>query len=499
MSRILRALRLINNPKVRLDIVGFLLTLFLTAILILLLARSTRIAVLFVVGLLALFFSLRNPYSVLLVFFVQLPLVPRWGELLGVRIPNTLTPFCLLASFSALGCALASQKKDILKPRIFDICLVAWLCILGFSIKHDENASITMKFFQDSLFIPVLIYFAVRWLDLSHSAALRLLRALALASTCMALILLSEFVLGRSFLYQGVSEKYIFGSIYQAGAAFSSPTTAGSFLVLVLPFLCYFAAKGIVPIRALPRKTRKGFFGKRFFAYALALGLAGIGLSLERGVWLGAVVALLICAFSKELRPLIFKVALISLILLPLPLLAMKGTGWIEQRVTESGNLSDRIRMIDAAIGIVHSAQWSPLRGIGLERYPQVAYLYMPARSFFEDRALEADWGRAAHNDFLTVLVECGVPGGAAYLAIIGLFVSSALRLLRRGKSLRADTAVVPIDQPLVIALLASGCSVFVLALTHNTLQEAQLLVIFWLVAGLVVAKRPLLLEEERA
>jgi hypothetical protein len=294
------------------------------------------------------------------------------------------------------------------------------------------------------------------------------------AGMLLAVIMIIEAALHRSFLYRQVADVFQVGGLYQPGGAFGRPFLAGAYLGMLLPLYLYGAMGG---------------FGERYrtwFQIGTGLGLIGVGLCMERGAWLAAAAGLFVLFLYRPLRRPAGMVIALCAVLAGTGILLMSSQSWFQNRVTEQANVHDRLRFIQASFGILRSSEWNWLTGIGEGGYLQIAYKYMPPRSYYEvDRRQDADKNRAQHNDLLRTLVEHGVPGATLLALLVTLMIGRGVKLARqcgRGEGYY--------DGTLSIAMLAAACTVVVNGVTHNTLVESQIMSGFWLICGLLYSDR---------
>lgn len=452
-------------------------TLAVIAVTVFLLDRNFHHAVSFALLVMALMLALARPKALLIGVLVQLPLIPRWGTFLGIRVPDLLTP---LLSLSLVGIALwwlADRRREPLRFRVFDLLVLAFL-LMGQLNLHAGGFAVDLPKWQfRGIIVPGLAYFAIRLLMLNGRGAKGLLVWQLGAGMALSTILLLEALLHRSFLYQSMGGHFYMG-VYQPAGPFQTPYFAAAYLTVLLPLYLYGVDGGF------------GLQRRRVFTVGMALAIAAVGVSLERGAWLSVLAALAVCAMHPTLRGKAGAALGIGVLLFALGFLA-SGHIWIETRLTETDNVEDRQRFLHAAGRILGSPEWNPLRGIGYGGYVATAYLYMPPRSYYDDtREPEADRGRALHNDYLTTLVEQGLLGAGVLLGLlvaIGARTRAALRE-RVGPRFRND-------RRLVVALLASIVALLVGSLTHNCFGDSTVMLPLWVSCAVLFSDRALAAE----
>ena len=420
--------------------------------------------------------ALARPLALLMFLLVQLPLMPRWGTFLGIRVPDPITPLVVALVAGAALWWLANRRRDRMALHMFDVLVVAFL-LMGHLHHYSgaEEFDLGKAYFR-GVAVPGLAYFAVRMLMLDARRARTVLRVSLLASMALSAIMLAEAASHRSLLYTSMSDQYQVGGIYQPAGAFGTPFFAAAYLAMLVPLYIFGSAGGF------------GLKNRLVMGIGLGLAVAAIGISLERGAWLATLAALVPCLIYRPLRPRAGMVVGAGVLLFAVGYLA-SGHIWVEQRLTETKNLQDRQRFVQAATGILKSKEWNPLVGIGYGGFVAIAYMYMPPRSYYDDeREPEADRGRALHNDYLGALVEQGLLGASIVaLMVIALFVQAA-RALRRRRSGRYLC-----DGAFVVALLASAIALLAGSATHNCFRYSQLMLPFWVICALLFSQHSLL------
>ena len=188
-------------------------------------------------------------------------------------------------------------------------------------------------------------------------------------------------------------------------------------------FSIYMTLAGVltlVLVGALPRVA----LGGRPTAWALPAWLAGIlalGLTSVRGAWIGFAAGGAGCALSLRRRWLVLAALVLmllgALVVEPGLLRRLKSVGDLTDDTTR-----DRLAMIDAGLGLAIA---HPLTGIGPG---QVKNVYPVVAS---PEALRRSTSHL-HNTPLQIVVERGLPGLAAWIAIWVGFFGAAWRVFRR-------------------------------------------------------------------
>ena len=176
----------------------------------------------------------------------------------------------------------------------------------------------------------------------------------------------------------------------------------------------------LVLVSALPRVA----LGGRRVAWALPAWLAGIvglGLTSVRGAWLGFGAGCAVCALGLRRRWLVLAaLALVvagSLVVEPRVLERVKSVGDLADDTTR-----DRLAMLYAGLGLSRA---HPVTGIGPGQVKRVYPVVAPPEALRRSTS-------HLHNTPLQIVVERGLPGLAAWVAIWVGFFGAAWRVLRR-------------------------------------------------------------------
>jgi O-antigen ligase len=244
-------------------------------------------------------------------------------------------------------------------------------------------------------------------------------------------------------------------------------------------FSIYMTLAGVltlVLVGALPRVA----LGGRSTAWALPAWLAGIlalGLTSVRGAWIGFVAGGAGCALSLRRRWLVLAalalVLLGALVVEPGLLRRLKSVGDLTDDTTR-----DRLAMLDAGLGLAIA---HPLTGIGPGQvknvYPMVA----------SPEALRRSTSHL-HNTPLQIVVERGLPGLAAWIAIWVGFFGAAWRVFRR---------VPPTDEEaraLVLGSMAAIAAFLVAGLFEYNFGDTEVLLV-----ALALMALPFVVERDLA
>jgi len=224
---------------------------------------------------------------------------------------------------------------------------------------------------------------------------------------------------------------------------------------------------------------------RRFLAAAVAISLLGCILTLERGVWIGAIAASLIAASltqagRRRLVPTALAFVLAGSVALALsPTLAHE----LSNRTGDQKTVWDRENQISAGLRMLAA---KPLFGFGWDRYTQddLDYFRQPADHpmFGYSHANYESVGQLLplHETYLSYAVELGLFGAVLWAA--SLLWGLGGTILARG-----PTELVPWRA----GLLAITVCFLVIAL-FNPYQSAFPVLLLWVWAGVAVGASPL-------
>lgn len=259
----------------------------------------------------------------------------------------------------------------------------------------------------------------------------------------------------------GWSPLDVAGGSGRPGGPFGSSAYLGAFAVLALP---------TVAAHALDRSRRAGV--RLATAVATALGAIALVAAGARAAWGGALVAALVLAAVRR-RQFTGRRMLSTALAATGLLIAVGVATGVADRVPalatdERGGMRGRMDewRVAGAVVIDH-----PVLGVGPEGY-------RIALAAAVDEDYEQAHGRyplpdRAHSAVLDVAAAAGVPGAAAYLAVLGLVGACAVRAMRDG-------------DPPITAAAVGVVGYFVHSLVLFPVPELD--VVAWLLAGIVVA-----------
>jgi len=207
---------------------------------------------------------------------------------------------------------------------------------------------------------------------------------------------------------------------------------------------------------------------------ALALSLITLALTQSRGGILGTAIGLLALAIWRDRRWLwLVAVGIIGLIVL---FTMGYGTAIIEfvlRMDAQSGTLASRLEVWQRGWMMV---QDFPLTGIGIGTYNSMAHRLYPFFIASPDEVVAH-----AHNQFLQVAVDLGIPGLIGYLGLLVAFIVTSIRAYRASNEGMARALVVGVGCGMVAHHVFGLTDAFML----GTKPGVVMWIYFALVAGL--------------
>lgn len=302
------------------------------------------------------------------------------------------------------------------------------------------------------------------------------------SGTLLALVSLSALAAGL-LAFAGFGES----SEVRLAGAFRNEQLLAAFLCVVLPLtLCGAGAGDGLAIRTLGQ-------------FAAVVALAALLATQNRAGWAGGAVGMVVLAVLV-VPHLIRNHGLPRPHQLVAPALVVVLAGGLALGIRQSGidlharartvqaltldrSLRWRLGMWDKAVRMILARPWTGW-GPGSFPYQQVRFDHpdVPTRS---QRSIARDGptlAENAHNTYLQLAAETGLPGLALYLGILGAAAATGLRALhRRSRGTRAVLA----------GALAGLAGQAVSAFTSPAWEFAECSLVFWLLLGIVAASEP--------
>ena len=313
------------------------------------------------------------------------------------------------------------------------------------------------------------------WIRIGFAFGLALLAALTVNSiTRLRLVFGTVIVAGAYPVIDGLSQwaggTYVAKDRFNAvQGPFDFPNEFGFYLVIIL----------LLTVVAIFEVQRRAL---RIGAVLLALGtLLALQHTYTRGAWIGFALAFLVLALAYYRRLIVVAVVALGLAAVALPSavdsVQARFGDLASQNATQSRNSLDWRRGEWARM--THFGDEKPLTGQGFGSYQRLTvreFGYQDG-SFstiqFSPRGGISSLGFAAHNDYVKLYVETGVPGVALWIAVlIGLVVTAA------------SAARVPELRPWAIAVAALGLAFALMSASDNIQGYAVPVAILFALTG---------------
>lgn len=247
-------------------------------------------------------------------------------------------------------------------------------------------------------------------------------------------------------------------------STFENPNVLAEYLIITIPFAV-----------AVLLTRRSWLAGAGMFAVC-GLGTACLVFTLSRGAWLGFMAGMLVFFLIYSRRTMIFMLfGLFSVPLLPFVLPEK-----IVRRFTSIGNLADsstayRVNIWNGSVDMIRDFFWGGI-GTGRGAFTLVYPSYTLA-------GIES--APHSHNLYLQVMIELGVFGLLAFLAVIFILTQHSFSFFSgnkmSGKESEKSRLYCAAGFSGITAILAQG-------MTDYIWYNYRIYLIFWLVLGLTVA-----------
>ena len=346
-------------------------------------------------------------------------------------------------------------------------------------------------------------YYALMWLIVDTIRTKAQVRHMVLA------IILSTLLPIASGLYQAVTGS---GQFIWAGGGFNriygfagGPFTLAFYLVLVMPLVLIFflaqreqdgqAADGVSGNRPgdyeqtgsnrQESSATDAGQGWRFnrVGLGLLLGLIGVALVLTfiRGAWIALVISLLALGLlrgSLRFRQLLFTIPAATGVVL---LTFTPALQRLQQAADPSSTFFGRVEVWKLALDWLLASPLNLLAGVGMKAFeyyyillagPTTAGLYWRREAFL--------LGNRPHNELLGFMLDVGLIGTVALLAVFFILIRLAVAIYRRSQDHELRLVA--------LAFLVGFVGLVVGAMGDNVFSQPSVAVYFWIMAGLIMA-----------
>lgn len=377
-------------------------------------------------GVLIAFAILLRPEFAVYLLTLSVPL----GSLAELELGDfSVTSTEALTALMVLGWALrAMNRKRVVIPLTpLTVPIAAMLLVVAASVYQATSAGLAIKETLKWLELALVYAFIVAEMATLRQAA-TLVAFLMVGAAIESVTGLTQFLLGLG------PENFAIGRFMRAYGTFEQPNPFAGYLGMLIP-----VAVGVL----LARPRGKVLV---FFAAVTLLALAAVGASLSRGAWVGIALALsVMMAFWSRRSALLLTAGVLAFIpigvlaflnVLPAEVTARLATAAdyfrfvdVRQEEVTSQNFAvvERVAHWQAALDMIADR---PITGVGAGNYPAVYEDYMVA-------GWEEPLGHA-HNYYLNIAAETGIPGLIVYLTI------PAIAILYAGRRLAGSRAAGP-------------------------------------------------------
>ena len=403
----------------------------------------------------------RSPFVGVLAWLILVPYVieqltvdvhPMVWALHRLGVPGLLV---LVIVYHTLGI-----RRSPFRLRVYDVALAVFLVVGVINILAlAPNPSRILGAFYDQLAVPIAFFWLVRAIGPGLSDRNRLILAAAWTIAVQAAIGILSWtaptVLPAQWLGRA-GERTV--------GTFSGPAPYTITLVLCA-LLAFYAA------------LSSGNSRKRLVLFVVVVAAQlGVLLSLSRGSWLGGGLAMLGIAvvYRREIGRFAIAAALLAAVLVLGPVGGLASVA--QERLAAGDTVAGRIVTNDASVRMILD---QPLAGFGYGNFERFDEAY---KQRVGDIPLIL--GGSAHNTYLNMLAEFGIPATLVYLSPPLLLLALSNRLWRRHRRSKL------VDWRFVSILWFAVLDQFVvnnfLEIIHSSFWATSL---WWLTLGLIAAE----------
>jgi O-antigen ligase len=414
-------------------------------------------------------FVVRSPFAGVLAWLLLVPYVIEqptatvhplvWG-LHRVGVPALLG---LVIVYHTLGI-----RRSPFRIHGYDLALAVFLLVGVINIQAlAPNPSRMLGAFYDELAVPIAFFWLVRAIGLRPSDLNRLVLVGAWTIVVQATIGVLSWVAPSVLPAQWLGR-----AGERTTGTFGGPAIYTITLVL-FALLALYAAMST------------GHSGRRFLLFGIVVAAQlGVVLSLSRGSWLGDGMAMagIVVVYWRRIGGFAIAAALLALFLVLGPVGGLASVA--QERLAAGDTVEGRIVTDDAALRMIRD---EPLAGFGYGNFDRFDEQY---KQRVGDIPLIL--GGVAHNTYLNMLVELGIPATLLYLSPPIFLLVLSYRLWRRQR--RSPL----IDWRFITILWLAIMDQFVvnnfLEIIHSSFWATSL---WWLTLGLIATQLEMLRRSE--
>lgn len=358
-------------------------------------------------------------------------------------------------TMTALVIRSVTDKGFVWKRDAVGSALMLFLFILLVScvFSFARGASMTV---WAMYFVFITFYFAVINTITTRDRLNGLLRLFIISGAIVALYGVMQYVFGWTTTNAWIDEEMFEDETMRVFSTLANPNVLGEYLLLVLP-----------PAAAFFLKDRSRSLSKWVYLAVTGLLFLCLILTQSRGCWLGFIVSAAIFITFYEGRWWAF----IPLVLCIVPFIIPET---VVERLSSIGNMNDsstsyRVYIWMGAIGMLRHYLTGGI-GMGEAAFNEVY-------PFFSYNAIIAPH---AHNTFLQLLVEGGLPALISFIAVIFVFLRSVHTTYRRRDKKSFSSAM-------QLALCAGVCGFLFQSLFDYTFYNYRVMAVFFMVMAMAM------------
>ncbi|MCX5696412.1 MAG: O-antigen ligase family protein [Candidatus Omnitrophica bacterium] len=374
--------------------------------------------------------------------------------------PGPMNVFAALLIISFLLKKIIKHER-LFFPGLLGLSLIMFFLVTCLSIIHSLKFIDTLKGGIFRLFTYILVFLAM-----AHEAKdKRFLKWIIISSGCgLALVSIDgiwQVATGKDFI-RGYEPVLNIG-LARATASFKDSNVMGIYLSALSPLglglsLYYFKGKN-----------------KMIMAALSILSLIGVVLTYSRPTLLAVYIALLFLAIVKKDKLIIGGLVLVTLISpFAMPRSVKDWARGLEYNPLRIMCNDDRIAIYRNTLRMIKA---HPIIGVGANTFMKNYRFY---KEYPEYRNVVTIDYIYAHNNFLHMAGELGLAGLSLFLWFVYLLFKRGLAIHKRLKDGFSKT--------LSLSLLACIIAFLVNGLTESSLYYSRVAVLFWYIAGLVLA-----------
>ncbi|MDR3590222.1 MAG: O-antigen ligase family protein [Negativicutes bacterium] len=390
------------------------------------------------------------------------------------RLPD-LTEYCILAvafflplslnvaSLFLAGATLAWIRKMIVARRLelrhspFDIAVILFVILSAASIWGSPNRDFSFYNYYHLMGRYVVLYYLVINNIRSASQVRRLITTVLVSAAVVAAFGFYQYIHGiDTSAFQWVDGEQFPELKVRVFSTLKNPNLLAAFLVVIMAI-----ATGLgLSTRSLAGKIL-------CFGFVLVLGVC-LALTYSRGAWICVLAVIAVFGVLKN------KKVFWLLALLPVAIMLVGHEVFLE-RLLSIMNPTDtsstlRLALWESTVAMIEDNPWF---GIGWGAY----WMVYPEYDFFVLNASTKIFH--AHNMYLNIAAEIGIPGLLAFLAILVGHTHRAFVLLHR--------ATDRWTRGLMLGIFAALLAIVISGFTDYVLFSMQMAMVFWLLNALVV------------